>query len=436
MCNARNHPPGCNCGWGGGWHSGGYGSSGGHSSFSFRELNASKMLSSISYSSTPAPVASTPRKNMNTNVLSGPWTEPNASCPVCGQGVYFCQTENGGRVYFDELGPPWPKHVCTDNVENRTAAYSGGNRWDRQGWQSLQNFNVTITGRNEGFLVRVHGEDEHRKERKFFAQIADDVQFDIFRFLPSEVTTLSEPMGARWENFQYYPVSEAKSTTVVGDYLSILAHNKRGEFLVYEGFAGPGKIYDLRIKDFSESIDSENGSIYSEYLSEFFKDWNSQKPWSAISNLKINSVSGNLYKISGNTNAGDVVFQIRMDEFYLVRYARFEIFGVNSAVVSLVVEKSEDSDNFYILEGSASLGKSFPPGKKLEIKEVLSKNKKDSTPTHLDSIAVHENIQVDILDRVKSIDLEINELLAKIATLNQEKTKLIEKLVSQNSVLD
>jgi hypothetical protein len=88
------------------------------------------------------------------------------------------------------------------------------------------------------------------------------------------------------------------------------------------------------------------------------------------------------------------------------------------------------------LEGSASLGKSFPPGKKLEIKEVLSKNKKDSAPTHLDSIAVHENIQVDILDRVKSIDLEINELLAKIATLNQEKTKLIEKLVSQNSVLD
>lgn len=26
MCNAHNHPPGCNCGWGQGWYSGSYGS--------------------------------------------------------------------------------------------------------------------------------------------------------------------------------------------------------------------------------------------------------------------------------------------------------------------------------------------------------------------------------------------------------------------------
>jgi hypothetical protein len=81
------------------------------------------------------------------------------------------------------------------------------------------------------------------------------------------VTTLSEPY---WSNKKGEicqgssntgVVYSLESTTVVGDYLSILAHNKRGEFLVYEGFAGPGRIYDLRIKDFSESIDSENESI-------------------------------------------------------------------------------------------------------------------------------------------------------------------------------
>jgi hypothetical protein len=39
---------------------------------------------------------------------------PNAACPVCGQAVYFYANEHGSRVYFNELGPPWPKHGCTD----------------------------------------------------------------------------------------------------------------------------------------------------------------------------------------------------------------------------------------------------------------------------------------------------------------------------------
>ena len=43
------------------------------------------------------------------------YVNPNARCPVCGESVYFYQSPNGGRVFFDELGPPWPKHPCTDN---------------------------------------------------------------------------------------------------------------------------------------------------------------------------------------------------------------------------------------------------------------------------------------------------------------------------------
>jgi hypothetical protein len=41
---------------------------------------------------------------------------PNATCPVCGVDVYFYQNEHGSRVYFDEVGPPWPKHPCTDSA--------------------------------------------------------------------------------------------------------------------------------------------------------------------------------------------------------------------------------------------------------------------------------------------------------------------------------
>ena len=41
------------------------------------------------------------------------FTTPNAACPVCGASVFFYQSPNGGRVFFDNLGPPWTKHPCT-----------------------------------------------------------------------------------------------------------------------------------------------------------------------------------------------------------------------------------------------------------------------------------------------------------------------------------
>ncbi|MPW37307.1 hypothetical protein [Vibrio sp. B1Z05] len=40
---------------------------------------------------------------------------PNAQCPVCGAMMFYYEHSNGAKVYFDVLGPPWPKHPCTDN---------------------------------------------------------------------------------------------------------------------------------------------------------------------------------------------------------------------------------------------------------------------------------------------------------------------------------
>lgn len=42
------------------------------------------------------------------------YTDPNAICPVCGASVFFYQNSSGSRVFFDDLGWPWPKHPCTD----------------------------------------------------------------------------------------------------------------------------------------------------------------------------------------------------------------------------------------------------------------------------------------------------------------------------------
>lgn len=47
-------------------------------------------------------------------IAPGTWVDPTARCPVCGAEVFFYSNSYGSRVYFDDLGPPWPKHPCTD----------------------------------------------------------------------------------------------------------------------------------------------------------------------------------------------------------------------------------------------------------------------------------------------------------------------------------
>ena len=87
-CNAFNHSKDCRCGWGGEGHTG------------KRSEYAGNIGSSITF-------------RTYGDLLKG-FTNPNAKCPTCGLKVYFYESPSGGRVFFDELGPPWPKHPCTD----------------------------------------------------------------------------------------------------------------------------------------------------------------------------------------------------------------------------------------------------------------------------------------------------------------------------------
>lgn len=114
MCNAQNHPPTCRCGWGDGDGAGGYGRG--------RSARTRTARFTPCWSGTRAP--STYES----------YTNPNASCPVCGAAVFFYRSPHGGRVFFDELGVPWPKHPCTDTsfywrfgqVKLRTASGAPG----------------------------------------------------------------------------------------------------------------------------------------------------------------------------------------------------------------------------------------------------------------------------------------------------------------------
>jgi hypothetical protein len=57
------------------------------------------------------------------------FVNPNARCPVCGDPVFYYQNAFGSRVFFDELGPPWPKHPCTDQKPQNIG--SGGAAFER-----------------------------------------------------------------------------------------------------------------------------------------------------------------------------------------------------------------------------------------------------------------------------------------------------------------
>lgn len=93
MCNALNHSPGCRCGFGGEGHLGrGPGGvdegNGGFAAYANPIITA------------------WPHRNED-------FTAPT-TCPRCKAEVFFVR-HNGGSVYFDELGPPWPKHGCFDD---------------------------------------------------------------------------------------------------------------------------------------------------------------------------------------------------------------------------------------------------------------------------------------------------------------------------------
>ncbi|MBN8913180.1 MAG: hypothetical protein J0H65_14210 [Rhizobiales bacterium] len=146
VCNAHNHAPDCPCGFGGDTGGGGWATSwryGNGPSFGWLSDGGGTVSS---------------------------YVDPNAHCPVCGARVFFYRSPYNGRVFFDALGPPWPKHPCTDNgyEPRRTAGSLAGNKdrvgkpaWIEAGWRPLYYPRI---GGNTG-RARVEGAiDDERME--------------------------------------------------------------------------------------------------------------------------------------------------------------------------------------------------------------------------------------------------------------------------------
>lgn len=82
------------------------------------------------------------------------YLSPNAKCPVCGKSVFFYQSEHGGRVFFDDVGWPWPKHPCTDSAaaQQNTKIYapSAPSTATRTEWTKNYTFFRLLSVRREG----------------------------------------------------------------------------------------------------------------------------------------------------------------------------------------------------------------------------------------------------------------------------------------------
>ena len=88
------------------------------------------------------------------------------TCPKCRQLAYYVE-HNGGFAWFDELGPPWPKHPCFD-VERPTLVAQAAET--RQIAQSPQHTNkvapIDSPRRPKGLLTAPKPKVAHRRRRK------------------------------------------------------------------------------------------------------------------------------------------------------------------------------------------------------------------------------------------------------------------------------
>ena len=198
MCNAWNHPVGCPCGFGGQGYSGRGGSN--------------RSSTATFYWQIP-PITQTYES----------YTIPNACCPVCGALVFFHQSSNGGRVFFDRLGPPWPKHACTNDhsipkaipdalIPARQIGKPEQHKWQPAGWKPF--FLSSIT-RVDALILQVSGFFGEEQLRLFLTKRINSLD------TPSELMNDSLAF-ARKESEGRYALSV--TTSGISGHITVSAH--------------------------------------------------------------------------------------------------------------------------------------------------------------------------------------------------------------------
>lgn len=215
MCNAWNHAPGCTCGWGGVGHLGIRGP-GTYSPYAIGS----------SYSGVP-PIKHTFESFVN----------PNARCPVCGEPVFFYQSPYGGRVFFDELGPPWPKHPCTDNTSipkklGNNLAIKTPNEVKQYGWQA--------NGWSPFFIKHVKRIDKYYLELNGILKGCDlnlNIRFELHSHAQTNAIT---------------PDCFAHAKNIVGNQYAISLITTTGRSMLFKAFTN---LFELRMSRYAAPKD-------------------------------------------------------------------------------------------------------------------------------------------------------------------------------------
>jgi len=205
MCNANNHPPNCQCGWGGV----SYGGSADSSSWLFNKGPRLRKLGRQTGTSSP---------------LSGGYTVPNQRCPVCGAQVYFYESPYGGRVFFDSLGPPWPKHPCTSNENGLKKPSTSAPSWHTESWRELSNVTINqsadvkdiyiISGLSQGKSIQL----QFKARQIVMAEIVRFKKKEGGGFLIS-ILDFDEPKN-EWAVWEGVAFANATQVHVDSDFLS------------------------------------------------------------------------------------------------------------------------------------------------------------------------------------------------------------------------
>jgi hypothetical protein len=124
--------------------------------------------------------------------ISGCFVNPNARCPECGAAVFFYANQHGSRVFFDDLGPPWPKHPCTDNPREPAPPRAGPTLRTRGIMQELITaantaglFKNKVFGRriaNEWALLLVVTVEREGDENTVTAEFVDSLENEATQF--------------------------------------------------------------------------------------------------------------------------------------------------------------------------------------------------------------------------------------------------------------
>ena len=165
------------------------------------------------------------------------YTNPNAKCPQCKASVYFYQSPFGGRVFFDAMGPPWPKHPCTDSfnsLANKLEVKGTSTALSPQGGYLSPKLLALESGWFHAFCRTIKTLDTDPQITVFSFGDKDEEKQLFSRIRRDQVDALSPILLKRSSDRKHYEISTLKVTDLEPSELRFTAFISVKDLLSFE----------------------------------------------------------------------------------------------------------------------------------------------------------------------------------------------------------